>query len=53
MISEHNVGKAISADVLRGISISPVVSEVYEHRVLDRLGTFLKLLTISLGLIRG
>jgi len=33
-------GKAVTVDDFRGVSISPVISKVFEHCVLDRYGGF-------------
>jgi len=34
-------GKTVTVDDFRGVSISPVISKVFEHCVLDRYGAFL------------
>ena len=38
--SKLNFGKALSIDDFRGISISPIISKIFEHCVLDRFDSF-------------
>ena len=35
------LGKALTVDDFRGISISPVFSKIFKHCILDRLSSFL------------
>ena len=45
-------GRRVDVNNFRGISISPVISNVFEHRILHRYGTFLSVATINLTLKR-
>ena len=45
-------GKTVTVDDFRGVSISPVISKVFEHCVLDRCGAFLVVVTINLDFKR-
>jgi len=42
-------GKIVTVDDSRGVSVSPVISKVFEHCVLDRCGAFLVVVTINFG----
>jgi len=39
--SQRNVTVKLTCDDFRGIAISPVLSKVFEHCLLDRYGLFL------------
>jgi len=43
-------GKVVTVDDFRGVSISPVISKVFEHCILDRYEAFFKRVTTSSAL---
>ncbi len=49
----NTVGKSMSVDDFRGISISPLLSKVFETCILDRYGDFLKTADNQFGFKRG
>ena len=45
--------KAVTTDDFRGIAISPVISKVFEHCVLDKFGHFLSTADNQFGFKKG
>jgi len=45
--------KAVTTDDFRGIAISPIISKIYEHCILDRFGHFLRTSDNQFGFKKG
>ena len=43
-------GKSLSCDDFRGIAISPIISKIFEHCILDRFQTFFRTVVVILTL---
>ena len=49
----HAIGKCLTVEDFRGISISPVLSKIFEHCLLDLYATFFTTSETNLALKRG